>query len=98
MKSDIPTLIYGGGLDTQTAVVYGREVHRHLPRSMLLEWPANGHILISMSLDICAGTIAAAFLDAPDTSPDTACATTADYKIPFEKYYRIMADKLAGDK
>lgn len=97
VESDIPTLIFSGGLDTQTPVNYGEIVHENLPRSIFKEWPANGHIILTMSLDGCAGAIGAAFFDEPETAPDMSCSLVDAYRIPFEEHYKIMAEKLAAN-
>lgn len=96
VESDIPALIFSGGLDTQTAVNYGEIVHNHLPRSIFKEWPANGHIIMSMSQDGCAGAIAAAFFDDPETAPDMTCSFSEVYRIPFEAHSKIMMERLSA--
>ena len=81
--SDIPTLIYLGQLDTQTPVTWGREVAKGLSRSHVVEWNNQGHIAVAHDQKLCAGDIAAAFLDDPTREPDLTCAQSDDYKLKF---------------
>lgn len=65
VTSDIPALLYGGQLDTQTPVTWAREVAGQLSHALLVEWPNQGHIAQAHDAGHCAGDIAAAFLDDP---------------------------------
>lgn len=95
VQSDIPTLVYSGGLDTQTPLSWGQTVHENLTNSHFVEWESEGHIIATHSEDGCAGSITAAFLDAPESAPDLTCAETERYDLPFERLDQLIADRIA---
>ncbi len=84
VESDIATLIYTQGLDTQTVVKFGEDVATLLPNSFYHEWPTEGHVISGRSPDRCPGDIAAAFLDHPDSEPNMTCADNPYYTLPFD--------------
>ena len=90
VESDLPTLIFQQGLDTQTPFFMGLEVAEFLSNSTLVEWPSEGHVIAARSPDGCAGDIAAAFLDTPSDPPNTTCSTGSYYQIPFETLYGMI--------
>ena len=81
--SGIPTLVYLGALDVETPVDWGREVATGLSRSTVVEWKNQGHIAAAHDQKLCAGDIAAAFLDDPSRRPDVSCAQADAYDLTF---------------
>jgi pimeloyl-ACP methyl ester carboxylesterase len=81
--SDIPALLFLGQLDNETPVTWGRSVAEGLSRSTVVEWGNQGHIAAAHDQQLCAGGIAAAFLDDPSRVPDLTCAQSDAYKIKF---------------
>lgn len=65
LASDVPTLLFSGGMDPVTPPAYGTEVARGLARSRHVVAPGYGHIV---SPHACGPRLIAAFLDAPDGS------------------------------
>lgn len=90
VESDLPTLIFQQGLDTQTPLFMGYEVAEKLSNSTLVEWPSEGHVIAARSLDGCAGDIAAAFFDVPSETPNTSCSTGPYYTVPFEMVHGMV--------
>lgn len=68
--SDIPTLVLAGEFDPITPPDWGRQVAEELPNSTFIEFPGLSH---GTTLNECAGQIAAAFVDNPDSSLPTGC-------------------------
>ena len=81
--SDIPTLIFQEELDTQTPFSWGKLAHENLANSYFVNWPNMGHIAVAHDQHHCSGTIEAAFLNDPNTQPDTSCAQSDVYKLKF---------------
>lgn len=94
VKSDIPTMVYSGGLDTQTPLSWGKAVYENLTNATFIEWSSEGHIIATHSDDGCAGSIAAAFLNDPSVEPDITCSQSERYDIPFQKLEQIISEKL----
>ena len=69
--SDIPTLILAGEFDPVTPPEYGQMVAEHLSNSNFFEFPTIGHSVAVANE--CARSIAAAFLENPNTRPDASC-------------------------
>jgi pimeloyl-ACP methyl ester carboxylesterase len=71
VSSDIPTMVVYGLNDTQTSSVDARHVAETLSRSQIIEVPEAGHGSIIFSQ--CVKDIGMAFLERPETAPDTGC-------------------------
>jgi pimeloyl-ACP methyl ester carboxylesterase len=71
VTSDIPTMVVYGLNDTQTSSVDARHAAETLSRSQVIEVPEAGHGAIIFSQ--CVKDIGMAFLERPETAPDTAC-------------------------
>lgn len=83
VTSDIPALVYVSALDTETPAAWGREVAKNLGRSTVVEWANTGHVVAAHDPKLCAGEIAAAFLEDPTAKPDVSCARGPDYQLTF---------------
>jgi len=83
VTSDIPTLLFLSALDNETPIDWGRSVAEGLSNSTVVEWRNKGHIAAAHDPQLCAGGIAAAFLDDPSRAPDLTCAQSDAYKITF---------------
>jgi pimeloyl-ACP methyl ester carboxylesterase len=81
--SDIPALVFVGHLDVETPISWGRDVATRLSRSTVVAWENQGHIAAAHDQQLCAGGIAAGFLDDPSRDPDLTCAQSDDYTIDF---------------
>jgi pimeloyl-ACP methyl ester carboxylesterase len=85
---DIPTLLVSGGFDPITPAEYAEQVASNLPNDYSIVVNSNGHGTLT---NVCGASIVNAFLQAPDTAPNTTCladqqptfATTAT-EIVFE--------------
>ena len=94
VRSDIPTLVFQQGLDTQTPASFGRIAARGLVNHFYVEWPTEGHVIAARSLDGCAGDIAASFFDNPRSQPNSQCSVEGEqYRIPFEKDMTVAEDR-----
>jgi pimeloyl-ACP methyl ester carboxylesterase len=71
VSSDIPTMVVYGLNDTQTSSVDARHAAETLSRSHVIEVPEAGHGAIIFSQ--CVKDIGMAFIERPETAPDTAC-------------------------
>jgi pimeloyl-ACP methyl ester carboxylesterase len=71
VSSDIPTLVVYGLNDTQTSSADARHAAETLSRSQVIKVPEAGHGAIIFSQ--CVKDIGMAFLERPETAPDTAC-------------------------
>jgi pimeloyl-ACP methyl ester carboxylesterase len=69
--SDIPTMVVYGLNDTQTSSADARHAAETLSRSQTIEVPEAGHGSIIFSQ--CVKDIGMAFIERPETAPDTAC-------------------------
>lgn len=78
--SDIPTLLVNGTFDQVTALENAQLAADSLPNATLIPFPGWGHWPLGRG-NPCAVRIYAAFLDAPDTAPDTSCV--AETPITF---------------
>ena len=81
--SDIPTLLFLGGLDNETPIAWGRSVAEGLSKSTVVEWKNMGHIAAAHDDKLCAGGIASDFLSDPSKAPDLTCAQSDAYKLQF---------------
>lgn len=82
--SDIPALLFLGQLDTQTPVTWGRFAAEGLSSDFVVEWNNTGHVVAGHDLHVCAGDIAAAFLDDPTREPNISCSQSERYRLQFE--------------
>ncbi len=85
VTSDIPTLVMAGEYDPITAPSWAETAAASLSNSTYFLIPAVGHGAIPASE--CASSIALAFLDDPNASPDGSCVLSApsvDFVIPGE--------------
>lgn len=71
VRSDIPTLIFGGAFDPVTPPSDGRRAAKTLPNSTFVEAPALGHIVVPFTA--CTQELMGTFLDAPSEPLDTGC-------------------------
>lgn len=71
VASDIPTLIYAGGLDPATPVVDAYQSLRFLSRATLVEIPEAAHA--PLGIDKCTRGIGKAFLENPEGEPGLNC-------------------------
>ncbi len=63
VTADIPTLVFSGKMDTQTATSWGPETARHLPRGQAIVFPEAGHGALAFSQ--CARDLGVAFIENP---------------------------------
>ncbi|MDX2162770.1 MAG: alpha/beta fold hydrolase [bacterium] len=80
--SDIPTLVMAGALDPITPPAFGRATAETLSNSTFIEFPFTGHGA-SVSGE-CPRSIALAFLNDPQNTPDTSCvdAIIPTFQLP----------------
>jgi pimeloyl-ACP methyl ester carboxylesterase len=71
VSSDIPTMVVYGLNDTQTSSADARQAAETLSRAQVIEVPEAGHGAIIFSQ--CVKDIGMAFVERPETAPDTAC-------------------------
>jgi len=77
LATDVPTLIVTGEVDHVTPPVLGEQVHEQLDNSQLVEARSLAHgPLEGLNAVVagCGSSIITAFLDDPDSEPDTTCA------------------------
>jgi pimeloyl-ACP methyl ester carboxylesterase len=79
VSSDIPTMVVYGLNDTQTSSVDARHAAETLSRSQIVEVPEAGHGAIIFSQ--CVKDMGMAFIERPNTAPDTACLATLKPKF-----------------
>lgn len=70
--SDVPTLLFSGGLDPITPPRWAEAVAAALPNAVLVSLPNQGHGAADPD---CVGPILTAFLITPTAAPDSSCAT-----------------------
>jgi pimeloyl-ACP methyl ester carboxylesterase len=75
---DIPTLLVSGGFDPITPAEYAEQVAGNLPNDYSIVINSNGHGTLT---NVCGASIVNAFLQTPDTAPDTSCV--ADQQPTF---------------
>lgn len=92
LRSDIPSLITVGQFDASTPTTSADILLADLTRARKVVFTGRGHGLLES--DTCMLTVAAAFLDDPQTAPDTSCVDTAD-SLRFVTPTSIAAQKLA---
>jgi pimeloyl-ACP methyl ester carboxylesterase len=71
LRSDIPSLLMSGEFDSATPPLWAEQVAANLSRSTSIVLPAKGHV--ESLRGGCPVAIASAFLDDPQTQPDTSC-------------------------
>ncbi|MBC2836683.1 alpha/beta hydrolase [Paragemmobacter straminiformis] len=79
VSSDIPTMVVYGLNDTQTSSADARHAAETLSRSQVIEVPEAGHGSIIFSQ--CVKDIGMAFIERPETAPDTACLASLKPKF-----------------
>jgi pimeloyl-ACP methyl ester carboxylesterase len=79
VSSDIPTMVVYGLNDTQTSSADARHAAKTLSLSQVIEVPEAGHGAIIFSQ--CVKDIAVAFIERPETAPDTACLASLKPKF-----------------
>ncbi len=98
VESDIPTLILAGSYDPITPPEWSRSVAESLGHSYYFEFPAAGH---NVGVDNpCVDSLMAAFLDDPESRPDSSCmndAPRSEFVLPQDisiapGVYRIIHD------
>ena len=77
VQSDLPALLLQGGMDPATPVAGGDNVATGLPNSTMVVVPAGTHVQGS---NPCALQIARAFMNDPQSTPDTSCVNP---NLPF---------------
>ncbi|MCP4289470.1 MAG: alpha/beta hydrolase [Gammaproteobacteria bacterium] len=70
LVSDVPILVLGSEFDPITPPEYGQVVAGHLSNSYFFEFPGIGH---NITTNECARSIAGAFVNDPDQTPDASC-------------------------
>jgi pimeloyl-ACP methyl ester carboxylesterase len=81
VSSDIPTMVVYGLNDTQTSSADARHAAKTLSRAQVIEVPEAGHGSIIFSQ--CVKDIGMAFVERPETAPDTACLASLKPKFVF---------------
>lgn len=76
VTSDIPALIAAGEFDPITPPFYARLAAASLPNATLFEVNGAGHGVVPFTA--CAQSIMQAFLDNPDSTPDTSCVASLE--------------------
>ena len=71
VASDVPVLLYAGSLDPATPTIDAYMAVRFLNQATIAEVQGAAHA--PMGLDDCTRGIATAFLDRPESTPDTSC-------------------------
>jgi pimeloyl-ACP methyl ester carboxylesterase len=71
VTSNVPALVLGGEFDPITPPSWGRMAVENLSQAYFYEFPANGHWVTRSSG--CAISMMLAFLEEPDTPPDSGC-------------------------
>jgi pimeloyl-ACP methyl ester carboxylesterase len=79
VSSDIPTMVVYGLNDTQTSSVDARHTAETLSRAQVIEVPEAGHGAIIFSQ--CVKDIGMAFIERPETAPDTGCLASLKPKF-----------------
>jgi pimeloyl-ACP methyl ester carboxylesterase len=79
VSSDIPTMVVYGLNDTQTSSADARHAAETLSRAQVIEVPEAGHGAIIFSQ--CVKDIGMAFIERPETAPDTACLASLKPKF-----------------
>ncbi|HOZ32111.1 MAG TPA: alpha/beta fold hydrolase [Tabrizicola sp.] len=79
VSSDIPTMVVYGLNDTQTSSADAHHAAETLSRAQVIEVPEAGHGAIIFSQ--CVKDIGMAFIERPETAPDTACLASLKPKF-----------------
>ncbi len=79
VSSDIPTMVVYGLNDTQTSSADARHAAETLSRAHVVEVPEAGHGAIIFSQ--CVKDIGMAFIERPETKPETACLASLKPKF-----------------
>ena len=72
VTSTIPTLVLAGEWDPNTPVKPARDAATHLKRSIFVELPGLGHVVVRPN-NPCAQSLLQGFFTDPDQRPDTTC-------------------------
>jgi len=75
VRSDVPTLIFVGEFDPTTPQEYGRRIASTVVRSHVVVLKGRGHDVNAPTE--CTARIRRAFLEDPESPPDTSCAASA---------------------
>jgi amidase len=81
VTSDLPVLLFNGGLDPATSPDYGAMIAKYLPNSQNILFPAAGH---GQSLNPCAMSILTAFAKDPTAKVDTSCIPPKIVFVPID--------------
>lgn len=92
LRSEIPSLITVGQFDGSTPATSADILLADLRRGRKVVFPGRGHALLES--DPCMLTLAAAFLDNPDSASNTSCVDSAD-SLRFVTLDSIAATKQA---
>ena len=92
VRSEVPTLLYGGEFDPATPYDDAVLAAKNLPKGTLVYVKGASHA--SLTLDDCTRGIAHAFLDAPSKQPDLAClAHRKDTTFPTEGLMEFLTSQ-----
>ena len=81
VASDLPVLLFNGGLDPATAPDYGARIAKVLPNSQNILFPAAGH---GQAQNVCAMSILQAFAKNPKAKVDTSCIPPKVIFVPID--------------
>jgi pimeloyl-ACP methyl ester carboxylesterase len=81
VASDLPVLLFNGGLDPATSPDYGAMIAKHLPNSQNILFPAAGH---GQAQQPCAMSILQAFAKNPMAKVDTSCIQPKVIWVPID--------------
>ena len=96
VTADIPTLVFSGKMDTQTATSWGPETARHLPRGQSIVFPETGHGALAFSQ--CARDLGVAFIENPTVPLDQSCVAglASSFVLPEVKAEGRAAGQAEG--
>jgi pimeloyl-ACP methyl ester carboxylesterase len=84
IHSEVPVLIFSGGMDPVTPTSQAKEIESHLPNSTLVYIAAMSHLFDGLSHTECFDKIALSFYAHPASKLDTACVNDMEpppYKL-----------------
>ena len=81
VASDLPVLLFNGGLDPATAPDYGARIAKVLPNSQNIVFPAAGH---RQAQNVYAMSILQAFAKNPKAKVDTSCIPPKVIFVPID--------------
>jgi pimeloyl-ACP methyl ester carboxylesterase len=73
IHSDVPVLIFSGGMDPITPTLQAKEIASHLPNSKFIFIPAMSHLYDGLSHAECFDNIAVSFFNHPLSEVDSNC-------------------------